>query len=286
MADTEAPLGDAEYRAIEATFAETARGRLFLAEFARRSRKADVAALLTALERLKGGAPGQKSGDADRLAASLGEMTAALEQWAAALPVSGAASGFEGLAAALREAESATSDILDGAEHVQEVAWTLRERGAERAICDLLDTRSSEIYAACALHDEAAKRIGQVLRAGRVLEEQVASLCDEWGVRKPASALPAPSPQAPSPQAPSPEKPAPVSSDEDHGPVSATGKASAPDAAPAEVPPAAQRPEPPRASEPVAEPVPDRSRSRKRQQLAALAGIDSLDTRDKLKLFT
>jgi hypothetical protein len=281
MADTEAPLGDAEYRAIEATFAETARGRLFLAEFARRSRKADVAALLTAMERLKGGAPSQKSGDADHLTASLGEMTAALEQWAAALPVSEAASGFEGLAAALREAESATSDILDGAEHVQEVAWTLRERGAERAICDLLDTRSSEIYAACALHDEAAKRIGQVLRAGRVLEEQIAALCDEWGVRKPVS-----SPFALSPQAPSPQQPVRPSSDEDLGLVPTIGEASAADAALAEAPPVAEPPEPPQAPVIAPEPSPDRSRSRKRQQLAALAGIDSLDTRDKLKLFT
>jgi hypothetical protein len=282
MADTEAPLGDAEYRAIEATFAETARGRLFLAEFARRSRKADVAALLTAMERLKGGAPSQKSGDADRLSASLGEMTAALEQWAAALPASGTVSGFEGLAAALREAESATSDILDGAEHVQEVAWTLRERGAERAICDLLDTRSSEIYAACALHDEAAKRIGQALRAGRVLEEQIAALCDEWGVRKPVSSPP--SLPAPSSQAPFPQEPAPSSSDEDPGLVPATGEASA--AALAEAPTVAEPPEPPPAPLIAPEPAPDRSRSRKRQQLAALAGIDSLDTRDKLKLFT
>jgi hypothetical protein len=282
MADTEVPLGDAEYWAIEATFAETARGRLFLAEFARRSRKADVAALLTAMERLKGGAPSQKSGDADRLTASLGEMTAALEHWAAALPSSGAASGFEGLAAALREAESATSDILDGAEHVQEVAWTLRERGAERAICDLLDTRSSEIYAACALHDEAAKRIGQVLRAGRVLEEQIAALCDEWGVRKPASSLPAL--PAASSQAPSPQEPAPPSSAEDLRSVPAIGEASG--AAFAEAPTVAEPPEPPQAPVIAPEPAPDRSRSRKRQQLAALAGIDSLDTRDKLKLFT
>lgn len=281
MADTEAPLGDAEYRAIEATFAETARGRLFLAEFARRSRKADVAALLAAMERLKAGAPSQPSGDAVRLTASLDALTAALEQWAAALPVSEAASGFEGLAAALREAESATSDILDGAEHVQEVAWTLRERGAERAICDLLDTRSSEIYAACALHDEAAKRIGQVLRAGRVFEEQVASLCDEWGVRKPASSLSAPSPAAPSPPEPAP-------SGEDLGAAPATGDAPPGEEALPDMPPAAERPEPPQTSAPVAAPEPssDRSRSRKRQQLAALAGIDSLGTRDKLKLFT
>src|SRR3712207_5763154 len=182
MAETEAPLGDAEYRAIESTFGETARGRLFLAEFARRSRRADVAALMTAMDRLKEGAPSQSNGDVDRLKSSLAEMMAALEQGTTALPGSGTTSGFEGLAAALREAESATSDILDAAEHVQEVAWTLRERGSDRPICDLLDTRSSEIYAACALHDAAAKRLGEVLRTGRVLEERISSLCEEWGV--------------------------------------------------------------------------------------------------------
>jgi hypothetical protein len=282
MAETDAPLDEAEYRAIEATFGETARGRLFLAEFARRSRKADLAALMTAMNRLREGAPGRNHGDVGGLKARLAEMAAALEQGTGSPAAAGTTSGFEGLAAALRETESATSDILDAAEHIQEIAWTLRERGTERAICDLLDGRSSEIYAACTLHDGAVKRIGQVLRTGRVLEEQIASLCDEWGVRRPASVT------GPSPLA-APEAPAPASSAADVGAIPVEDGAPDTWTAAAEHPPAAAKEVEPQALEPDAAPgaAPELSASdRRRKQLAALADIDSLGTLEKLKLFT
>ena len=43
-----APLSDADYEAIEGAVMETARGRWFLAEFARRNRNADTTMLLNA----------------------------------------------------------------------------------------------------------------------------------------------------------------------------------------------------------------------------------------------
>jgi hypothetical protein len=46
-------LDDADYAAIEAAVVETARGRWFLAEFARRNRHADTQMLLEALARLE-----------------------------------------------------------------------------------------------------------------------------------------------------------------------------------------------------------------------------------------
>lgn len=47
------PQTDADYDAIRAALMETARGRAFLAEHARRSRSADIAALLAASERIE-----------------------------------------------------------------------------------------------------------------------------------------------------------------------------------------------------------------------------------------
>ena len=44
-------IGEAEYEAIEAAVMETARGRWFLAEFARRNRTADTQVLLDAIGR-------------------------------------------------------------------------------------------------------------------------------------------------------------------------------------------------------------------------------------------
>jgi hypothetical protein len=47
------PLSAGDYQAIEAAVMETARGRWFLAEYARRNRQADTAMLLAALTRLE-----------------------------------------------------------------------------------------------------------------------------------------------------------------------------------------------------------------------------------------
>ena len=49
----EPPGGEAEYQAIEAALMETARGRRFLAEYARRNRTADTDLLLGAICRLE-----------------------------------------------------------------------------------------------------------------------------------------------------------------------------------------------------------------------------------------
>lgn len=47
-------MPDEDYEAIEAAVMDTARGRWFLAEFARRNRTADTSVLLAAIEQLKG----------------------------------------------------------------------------------------------------------------------------------------------------------------------------------------------------------------------------------------
>lgn len=53
MTDTPPFMPNDDYEAIEAAVMETARGRWFLAEFARRNRTADTALLLAAIERLE-----------------------------------------------------------------------------------------------------------------------------------------------------------------------------------------------------------------------------------------
>src|SRR5690349_18221196 len=51
--DTHVTFGDLDFDAIEAAVMETARGRWFLKEYARRNRNADTQAVLEALEQLK-----------------------------------------------------------------------------------------------------------------------------------------------------------------------------------------------------------------------------------------
>jgi hypothetical protein len=76
--ETNVTLGDLDFDTIEAAVMETARGRWFLKEYARRNRNADTQAVLEALERLK-----EKRLDANTVAplmAYLEEMAAAIRQ--------------------------------------------------------------------------------------------------------------------------------------------------------------------------------------------------------------
>jgi hypothetical protein len=63
-------LQQADYEAIESTLMATARGRLFLAEYARRARGSDNARLLAAIERLEARLDAQ----ADAIAGLVGEV--------------------------------------------------------------------------------------------------------------------------------------------------------------------------------------------------------------------
>ncbi len=76
--ETNVTLSDLDFDTIEAAVMETARGRWFLKEFARRNRNADTQAVLEALERLK-----EKPLDANAVAplkAYLEEMAAAIRR--------------------------------------------------------------------------------------------------------------------------------------------------------------------------------------------------------------
>src|SRR6476646_6539043 len=77
------PISEADYEAIEAAVMETARGRWFLAEFARRNRNADTEMVLSAVDRLEHAMrsqAGPRAGDANRLRFELFDMASAIAQ--------------------------------------------------------------------------------------------------------------------------------------------------------------------------------------------------------------
>ncbi|MFX5578777.1 hypothetical protein ABTD84_20190, partial [Acinetobacter baumannii] len=53
------------------------------------------------------------------------------------------------LDAIVQATATATGDLRGAAETIQEIAWTLREMGAEAEVCDLIDTKTTDIYTAC-----------------------------------------------------------------------------------------------------------------------------------------
>jgi hypothetical protein len=76
--DNNVTFGDLDFDAIEAAVMETARGRWFLKEYARRNRNADTQLVLEAVSRLK--EPASAGNGADQLRAELQEMASAIRR--------------------------------------------------------------------------------------------------------------------------------------------------------------------------------------------------------------
>lgn len=184
------PLDPTDYNAIEAAVMETARGRWFLAEYAKRNRNADTDMLLSAIGRLEEAVSGERtSQDLDRLRFDLMEMAKSIartkSEIAALRPngdgVTQLEEATEALDAIVRTTERATSEILESAETIQETAWTLRERDVDDSLCDILDRRATDIYTACSFQDLTAQRISKVVHVMRYLEGRINAMIDIWG---------------------------------------------------------------------------------------------------------
>ncbi|TMJ05715.1 MAG: protein phosphatase CheZ [Alphaproteobacteria bacterium] len=186
-----APLSDADYEAIEGAVMETARGRWFLAEFARRNRNADTTMLLKALDRIEGAMRGERSVEpVERIRFDLVEMSKAIARTkteiAAIKPDADHQGKFgeasEELDSVVQATEAATSEILACAEHIQEMAWTLREQGIDGAVCDLLDAKATEVYTACSFQDLTGQRTRKVIGVLRYLEDRINAMIGIWGL--------------------------------------------------------------------------------------------------------
>jgi len=186
-----APLNEADYEAIEGAVMETARGRWFLAEYARRNRHADTTMLLKALDRIEAAMGGAKSVEpVERIRFDLLEMSKAISRTKAEIasikPDADDHGKFgeasEELDSVVMATEAATSDILACAERIQEMAWTLREQGVEGEVCDLLDANATEVYTACSFQDITGQRTRKVIGVLRYLEERINAMIGIWGL--------------------------------------------------------------------------------------------------------
>jgi hypothetical protein len=110
-----AGLNAADYDAIEAAVMETARGRWFLIEYDRRRRTAETAQLLEAVTRL------------ERAVGSGGPLALDAPPKALALP---------------RPALQPLAHASAVAERLQDIAWNMRERGFDDAICGAIEEQA------------------------------------------------------------------------------------------------------------------------------------------------
>jgi hypothetical protein len=208
------PLSEADYDLIEAAVMETGRGRWFLAEYARRNRHSDTMTLLGAIDRLEAAIRGEPNAQSvDRIRFDLFEMAKTIARTKAeiaAIKPDVEDSGKFGevtaeLDSIVQTTETATSDILAAAEEVQEIAWTLREQGIEPEVCDLINAKATDIYAACAFQDLTGQRTGKVIQVLRYLEGRINAMIDIWGLQREPAGEKTAGPRAPAVLAGPPE---------------------------------------------------------------------------------
>lgn len=169
------PLSEIDYDAIADAVMETARGRWFLAEYARRNRQADTEMVLGAIARL------ERLCNVPPVALETGhgfpEAARAIAELREDLDRAGV--GRDGPSSRLStRIHEAASGILHAAEAIQEVAWTLREAGADSDLCDRLDRRATEIYSATATVEAGADQIEKMADTVAMLDSSLRAVVD------------------------------------------------------------------------------------------------------------
>src|SRR5262245_22122614 len=192
------PPAEGEYDLICATMGESARGRWFLDEYARRNRNTDTVQVLAAIERIEGMIRGERDqqvyqsfrGDLLDMAKAIAQTRAdfaAIEPRAAA-PAPGAAAPA---------APAPNRDIFAAAERIQDVAWTMRERGLDSRISQQIEALASSILLASSLRnpdDHRTQKLGEVLHYLERRIDAMLGACAEPA--QTSAAQPAPGPEA------------------------------------------------------------------------------------------
>ena len=177
--------GEADYDAIKEAFMETSRGRWFLGEYAKRNRNADTKMVLDAVSRIEETIAASKKPVRDPLLdQALASLRAALTQ---AREAANVALGDLAL-------EQNLAPVRKGARVIREIAWRLREIGADGRICDLIDSQVAAIEGAAAKF-APSDLAGALSGAFNRIEEKIAGFDAD-------SAAASPSPPQASPQDP------------------------------------------------------------------------------------
>jgi hypothetical protein len=164
-----APPAPGEYEAICASVMKSARGRWFLAEYARRNRHADTLLVLAAVARIEAMIRGEAARAADQGKPS--------------------PHGAERNPGGLPQAAPPARDVFAAAERIQDLVWSMRERGLAPSICDEIGALASAILSAASLRDPSAPRVHKLNEALSSLERCITALLDDCAER--AQAAPA-----------------------------------------------------------------------------------------------
>lgn len=141
MSARAAEPNEQDYDAIREAFMETARGRWFLGEYAKRNRNADTRMVLDAVAKIEEALAAQRQPVVeDRLPEALVAIRHAIREAETV-----AIAAFDPAAI-----EASLAPIPRGLRIIKEISWRWREIGADGRICDLIDSQLASIEAACA----------------------------------------------------------------------------------------------------------------------------------------
>lgn len=189
--DQSEPIGEAEYQTLAQTLMESDRGRRFLQEFVRRNRTPETQEILAAIKRLeKSVGQGKTVPNIDNIKLDIADMADAIERTKneiSSIKAEGESTNrFTNasmeLDAIVKHTEGATQTILEAAEQIQEQAWTLRENGADNAVCDIIDEKATEIFMACSFQDLTGQRTNKVVQVLGYLESRINYIIGLWGI--------------------------------------------------------------------------------------------------------
>ena len=185
-----------DYDAIREAFMETARGRWFLGEYAKRNRNADTRMVLDAVARVEENLAAQRQAAPDNgLAEALVAIRSAVDEARAAASVA-----IDDLAL-----EETLAPVRKGARVIREIAWRWREIGTDGRICDLIDSQADAIEAGCG-QIASINPLGALSAAFDLIEKEIAAFGDGTAAFPPAAEEAVPS--SSSPPSPSDEMPA------------------------------------------------------------------------------
>jgi hypothetical protein len=193
------PAAQADYDAICAALRDTARGRWFLDEYARRNRSADTRLLLTAIERIEAVVCAERNKQAQQgLRTDLLEMAQAITRTRAevaeiraeaASPPQPAAGPDD--AAAPRPRPPQAQYVFAAAERIRDVTWAMRGHGFDPSTCDQLEELAASILSASALRDPSDHRASKLSEVLQYLEHRIDALLESCTDGEPAAAEPA-----------------------------------------------------------------------------------------------
>lgn len=161
-----------DFDLIEAAVKETERGRWFLDEYARRNRHAETERVLDALSRLEG-AVLRPDGLSTRLLEELGAVGKVLSELCS-----------NGALTLTHSAALATGDgsaLATLGEHLHTLGHGLRPQGVKARDCDLIDRGASELFAAAARLDHAARREALVYDILKAVEGNIGAVLARFG---------------------------------------------------------------------------------------------------------